>query len=429
MNEYSLDILANGLRLLTVEMPHLHSVELACYIGVGSRHEPQRLAGISHFLEHMMFRGSVDHPSNLDLEWRFEAIGGTINAATDAETTCYHSRLHPDHIDQGLGLLASMLQRPLLQDLEIERKIILEEALEDLNQDGREISPDLLTAKLLWPDHPLSQPTIGLQHSIAAISLHDLREHHRGYYTPPNTVIALAGRIDRQKALEAAERAFGAWQGVAPPPAAPLLETGSSSGPKMVWIEDPDSQVNIQVAFKAPGRHHDRTPALRMLRRILSGGNTSRLMLQLRENLGLTYNAEANLALYEETGSLSVDLAVTPGNLVRAVSEILAILENLCDAPVEPPELERSACNYLFDLDFSRDHADVLAGRYGWGLITGYLKTLEDERRETLEVGPEEMQASARGLFTADNLHVAVVGPFAHKDRRRVEKLLADFRR
>lgn len=429
MNEFTLDTLANGLRLLTVEMPHLHSVELACYIGVGSRHEPRRLAGISHFLEHMLFRGSVDYPSNLELEWHFEAIGGTINAATDAETTCYHSRLHPDHVDQGLELLASMLQRPLLQNLEIERKIILEEALEDLNQDGREISPDLLTAKLLWPDHPLSQPTIGLQHSIAAISLDDLREHHRANYTPANTVIALAGRIDRRKALQAAERAFGSWRGDAPPPAAPLLETGSSRGPKTVWIEDPDSQVNIQVAFKAPGRHHDRTPVLRMLRRILSGGNTSRLMLQLRENLGLTYNAEAHLALYEETGSLSVDLAVTPGNLVRAVSEILAIFEKLCDAPVEPPELERAVCNYLFDLDFSRDHADVLAGRYAWGLITGYLKTLEDERREALAVGPEEMQAAARVLFTADNLRMAVVGPFAHNDRRQVEKLLADFRR
>jgi predicted Zn-dependent peptidase len=429
MNEFTLDTLANGLRLLTVEMPHLHSVELACYIGVGSRHEPRRLAGISHFLEHMLFRGSVDHPSSLELEWRFEAIGGTINAATDAETTCYHSRLHPEHIDRGLALLASMLQRPLLQDLEIERKIILEEALEDLNQDGREISPDLLTAKLLWPDHPLSQPTIGLQHSIAAIGLDDLRQHHQAYYTPPNAVIALAGHIDRRKALEAAQRAFGAWQGDTPPPTAPLLETGSSPGPKTAWIKDADSQVNIQAAFKTPGRHHDRTPALRMLRRILSGGNTSRLMLQLRENLGLTYNAEAHLALYEETGSLSVDLAVTPGNLVRSIGEILTIFGNLCDAPVERPELERAACNYLFDLDFSRDHADVLAGRYGWGLITGYLKTLEDERRETLAVGPEEMQAAARVLFTADNLHMAVVGPFADRDRRKVEKLLAGFRR
>jgi predicted Zn-dependent peptidase len=428
MNEYCLDTLANGLRLLTVEMPHLHSVEMACYFGIGSRYEPGRLAGISHFLEHMLFRGSVDHPSNLELEWRFEAIGGTINAATDAETTCYHSRLHPGHVDQGLELLASMLQRPLLKDLEIERKIILEEALEDLNQDGREISPDLLTAKLLWPDHPLSQPTIGLQHSIAAISLDDLGDHHRRYYTPPNAVIALAGRIDRQDALRAAEGAFGAWRGELPPPAAPFLETGTSRGPKTAWVKDADSQVSIQVAFKTSGRHHHRTPALRMLRRILSGGNTARLMLQLRENLVLTYNAEAHLALYEETGSLAVDLAVTPGNLVPAVNEVLAILENLCAAPVEAPELERAVRNYLFDLDFSHDHADVLAGRYSWGLIIGYLKTLGDERREALAVGPEEMQAAARALFTADNLHMAVVGPFAGKDRRLLEKRLATFR-
>jgi predicted Zn-dependent peptidase len=429
MIEYRLDTLANGLRLLTVEMPHLHSAELACYVGVGSRYEPRRLAGISHFLEHMLFRGSVDHPSNLELEWQFEAIGGTINAATDAETTCYHTRLHPDHIGDGLQLLSSMLRQPLLKDMEIERKIILEEALEDLNQDGQEISPDQLIARLLWPDHPLSQPTIGLQTSIAAIGPEDLRDHHRSYYSPPNIVIALAGRVDRQVALAATERAFGDWQGEMPPSAPPLIETEPPQGPATIWKKEADSQVNIQLTFKVPGRDSFHTPPLRMLRRILSGGGTARLMFQLRENLGLTYNAEAHLSLFVECGSFAVDLSVMPANLTPAVNEVLAIFEDLCTTPVGDLEMERAVRNYLFDLDFSHDHADVLAGRYGWGMITGYLKTLDDERREALEVGAEQMQATARELFTGENLRIAVVGPFSARDRRQVEKRLAAFRR
>jgi predicted Zn-dependent peptidase len=429
MTEYRLDTLTNGLRLLTIEMPHLHSVELACYIGVGSRFEPLRLAGISHFLEHMLFRGSAEYPSNLELEWRFEAIGGTINAATDAETTCYHSRLHPNHVGDGLELLASMLRRPLLRDVEIERKIILEEALEDLNQDGEEISPDLLMAQLLWPGHPLSQPTIGLQTSIGSITAEDLLAHHRTYYVPSNTVIALAGQIERQMALEAVERAFGNWQGAPSPPPPPLVERGAGSGPTTIWKKDADSQVNIQVTFKVPGRDSAHTPALRMLRRILSGCGTARLMLQLRENLGLTYNAEAHLSLFVERGSFAVDLSVMPNNLTAAIGEVLAIFEDLCATEVGDAELSRAIRNYLFDLDFSRDHADVLANRYGWGMVTGYLKTLEDERREALAVNSEQMQATAREIFIRENLHLAVVGPFADKSRREVEKRLAAFRK
>lgn len=429
MNQYRLDTLANGLRLLTVEMPHLHSVELSCYIGVGSRYEPPHLAGISHFLEHMLFRGTVEHPSNLELECRFEAIGGTINAATDAETTCYHTRLHPDYVDEGLRLLASMLQQPLLKDVEVERKIILEEALEDLNQDGEEISPDLLIAKLLWPDHPLSQPTIGLQTSIANIGPEDLQNHHRRYYSPANTVIALAGRVDHQSALVTAEKWFGRWQGETPPPAPPLVVMEAPAGPKTVWKKDPDSQVNIQITFAVPGRNSSHTPALRMLRRILSAGGTSRLMLQLRENLGLTYNAEAHLAMFEECGSFAVDLSVMPTNLVAAVNEVLTIFEDLSSTPVEDDELKRAIRNYLFDLDFSHDHADVLSSRYGWGTIVGYLKSLDEERREALAVDAEQMQSTAREFFSGSNLRMAVVGPFIEKDRRQVEKSLAAFRR
>lgn len=428
MPEFFIDTLANGLRLITVEMPHLHSIELSCSFGVGSRNEPLQLAGISHFLEHMLFRGSLDYPSSQELENRFEAIGGNINAGTDAETTCYHSRLHPDYVGDGLQLLASMLQRPLLQGIDIERKIILEEAQEDLNQEGQVISPDLLMGELLWPGHPLSQPTIGTLDSITAIGAAELQAHHRRYYTPANAVIALAGRIERAAALAAVSDAFGDWQGEAAPNA-PSLSQRPATGPTSRWMEDADSQLNLQLAFRVPGRHNRHTPALRMLRRILSGGGTTRLMLRLRENLGLTYNAEAHLSLFDECGAFAVDLSVTPENLLPAVTELLKIFEELAREEVSDGELARVLANYLFDLDFSRDHADLLAARYGWGLTTGFLRSLEDERQESSAIRPDQMLAAAQEHFTAANLHLVVVGPFCEKDRKRAEKLLASFRR
>ncbi|APG28504.1 hypothetical protein A7E78_12030 [Syntrophotalea acetylenivorans] len=426
MPEFTLDTLANGLRLLTVEMPHLHSVELSCSLGVGSRHEEPQLAGISHFLEHMLFRGSQDYPSSQDLESRFEAIGGNINAATDAETTYYHSRLHPDHVGDGLQLLASMLQRPLLSDIDTERKIILEEAQEDLNQEGQVISPDLLMNSLLWPGSPLSQPTIGTLESINVIDATALRTYYQRYYTPPNTVIALAGRIDRNAALAAATEAFGAWSGPAVEHTSPP-NIGPTAGPASIWVADTDSQLNLQLAFRIPGRHHSDTPALRMLRRVLSGGGTTRLMQRLREGLGLTYNAEAHLSLFDECGSFAVDLSVTPENLLPAIEELLRIFEELTQEQVGDGELARVLTNYLFELEFSRDHADLLSARYGWGLTTGFLRSLEDERQESSSLRPEQLLRAAKTHFTAANLHLVVVGPYNKEDRKQVEQRLTAY--
>ncbi len=427
MSEFFIDTLVNGLRLLTIEMPHLHSVELACTLGVGSRCEEPGRSGISHFLEHMLFRGSEDYPSGQDLEGRFEAIGGNIHAATDAETTCYHSRLHPSHIGDGMHLLASMLRRPLFAGLEIERSIVTEEAQEDLNQDGRFISPDLLMNSLLWPGHPLSQPIIGTLDSIAAFDETALRNHHQHHYTPANTVIALAGRITRETALSTVSDAFGDWRGPAPLPLAPSLPA-PAKGPVSCWVQDADSQLNLQLAFRIPGRQDPATPALRMLRRVLSGGGTTRLMRRLRENLGLTYNAEAHLSLFEECGSFAVDLAVMPENLVPAMEELLQIFLELVEEPVGEGELARVLENYLFDLEFSQDHADLLASRYSWGLATGFLRSLEDERRESRQLRPENLREAARLYLTAAHLHLVVVGPYRKADRKRVDNLLAAYR-
>ncbi len=429
MNEYFKSVLPNGLRVITVEMPHLHSTEMACYVGVGGRNEGPETAGISHFLEHMLFRGTADHPSSLHLEQAFEAIGGAVNASTDAETTCYHSRLHPQEVFQGVGLLASMLRRPALGEIDIERRIILEEALEDFNERGENIDPDNLTARLLWPGHPLSIPTIGTRESISGIGPELLRKHLTAYYTPANTVLVLAGKVRHEEVTEAARAHFDDWQG--PPAPAPLPWSGapSAQGPEAAWVKDSDSQVALQLAFHAPGRASPSVAPLRVLRRVLSWGGTSRLMLRLRETLGLTYNVEANLSLFEECGNLTIDLAVAPESLTEAVGEILTILTELRREAIGDEERDRVIRSYLFDLDFSRDHPEDLAARYGWGELVGYLRTLEEDRREVSAVTPAELLAAAREVFVSGGLKVAVVGPYRPRDRKAVEKLLGEFGR
>jgi len=429
MNQFFKDTLAGGLRVMTVEMPHLHCAEMVCYVGTGSRHEGAETSGISHFLEHMLFRGTAEHSSSLLLERAFEAIGGAVNASTDLETTCFHSRLHPDHLRQGAALFASMLRRPLLEDLETERKIILEEALEDLNEKGEEINPDNLTARLLWPETSLALPTVGTRESIHNIGIEHLRRHFGAFYRPDNVVIAVAGPLDRKEVLSAIEAEFGDWRVEGHVPSPSPLPPFADQTPESVWVRDPGSQVSLQMAFRVPHRHSPHAVPLRVLRRILSWGASSRLMLNLRERLGLTYHVEAGLTLYDDCGCLTVDISLNPANLVTAVAELLAIFQDLCETPVEEEELGRAIQSYLYDLDFSRDHPEEMSGRYGWGELVGYLRTLEDDRRDIAAVTPDDLFATSREFFTARGLKVAVVGPWRKKDRSKVEKLLAGFRR
>lgn len=417
--------LANGLRLVTVPMPHLHSAEMVCYLGVGSRDEAPELAGISHFLEHMLFRGTAAFASSLDLERAFEEIGGAVNAATDVETTCYHSRLQPDCLKRGAELFAEMLRRPTWKDLETERKIILEEALEDLNEEGEQINPDLLTNQLLWPGHPLSQPTIGTDDSLRRIDLTALQEHHRRYYTPGNTVIAVVGRITPEAALDAVTEAFGDWSQAAPVPPPLTAEAPREQTPNMVWVKDSSAQLTLQLAWPIPGRSSHHAVPLRLWRRILSWGGTSRLMLRLRETLGLTYSVEANLSLLDDCGCLSVDLAVHPDNLLPAFSEVLALIKQMREEPVPLEELERNRRNFRFDLQYSLDHTDDLAVRYGWGELVGYRRSLEDDLQDMEGIEAGQLLAAARELLTPGRLRGAVVGPWRAKDRQAIDRLLA----
>ncbi|HEX9022370.1 MAG TPA: pitrilysin family protein, partial [Geobacteraceae bacterium] len=217
--------LSNGLRLVTVEMPHLHSAEIAVYLKVGGRSDPAAKAGLSHFLEHMLFRGTTEYPSNLDLENAFELIGGSVNAATDEESTCYFSRVHPRHVGDGIRLLASMLLRPTLPGIEVEKRIITEEALEDFNERGEEINTNNLASRLLWPGHPLGVPTIGYLDTIASFGGDDLRRHLAEFYSPANAVVVATGNVHADSVFTAAEEAFGAWVGP-PSPAVLTPSTG-----------------------------------------------------------------------------------------------------------------------------------------------------------------------------------------------------------
>ncbi|HUJ77084.1 MAG TPA: pitrilysin family protein, partial [bacterium] len=222
MAPIALETLANGLTAVAIERPAAHQVLVVLMVRTGSRFEDPAQAGISHFLEHMLFRGNGMHATSRELSLAFEQTGGMLNATTGVESTEFYFICHPERLDQGLEQLAGFVQGPTFPDLEKERQIIQDEILYDYNDHGDLVDLPTLAAQLLWPGHPLSQPITGTPPTLAALSLDALRRYHLQAYAPGSVVLALAGKLQPEQALGVVQRHFGAW---------PMRPPGSNGKP------------------------------------------------------------------------------------------------------------------------------------------------------------------------------------------------------
>lgn len=422
--QHQTSTLANGLRVVSVPLPHLHSVELAIYIKVGARNDPPGRSGLSHFLEHMLFRGTADYASSLEIETAFEELGGSVNAATDADSTCFYARIHPAHAAQGLAILASMLLRPTLQGVDLERRIIGEEALEDINEDGVVTNPDLVMGRLLWPGHPLGGATVGSLEDIERINAADLRSHLTAWYRPTNAVVVVAGPHEPAAMLAAAQTCFGAWE-PAPTPLQLAAAEPPADTPRSAFVTDADSQITLQLAFPAFRRDDPRMTGLKVLRRLLAGGGCSRLHIKLREELGLVYAVESAIGAYDETGCITIDCATAPDNLQAVLAATLVELRQISDGSIPTRELERVRTAYLADLEYSRDSVTEMGARYGWGTLMGMVRSIDEDQRLVRQVTADQLRGLAQLLFRPDNRFLAAIGPLERVDRPAAEGLLA----
>jgi predicted Zn-dependent peptidase len=417
-------LLPNGVRVLTVPAPALRTAMLAVYVRAGSRHERPAVNGVSHFLEHLFFRGSEGYPDSAALNALVEGVGGSLNGLTARDHGCYYTPIHPRALDTGLAILGDLLRRPLLREIAIEREVILAEILDEVDASGRDIDPDNLAKRLVFRRHPLGQKIGGTRTSVRRLRERDFREHHARCYTGANLVVAAAGPIHAHEVEALAAEHFGRFPRgertlEAPPPRWP-------DGPRLEWIDHDDAQVELELCFPCPPERDPDFAVHLCLRRILDDGLSSRLPFEIVERRGLAYSLHASLDTFADAGLHVIDGACAPKKVRRTLEEILNVLGRLAVEPVPGEELARAQRRHRIQLDFSLDSAADLVGWWGAGEVVTGPESFEERCRRVEAVTPADVLRVARETFRRSKLIAVAVGSGSRRERTALERFLDD---
>ena len=313
-----LSTLASGLRLVTETMPGALSVSTGVWVGVGARDEPVELSGVSHFLEHLLFKGTPTRGAR-DIAEAVDRVGGDMNAFTAKELTAYYTRLPTRDWRLGVEILGDVLSNPSLRkaDVETEREVILEEL--GMDEDAHDDRVMTLLADALFPNHPLGRETAGERHTVTAITPAAVRSFFRRWYRASNMVVSMAGPVDHEEARVAVEAAFsGTSGGGSPQRVAPLAAVKP-----LALLRRKAEQTHFAVGYRAFARGDSDREALDVANQVLGGGPASRLFDEIRERRGLAYSVYSGASAFADAGALTVYVATSPGN----VSEVARLVD------------------------------------------------------------------------------------------------------
>jgi len=410
-------VLENGLRVVTVELPHLHSGMLAAYVRAGSRHEESAQNGVSHFLEHLFFRGSKGFPDGRGMNALVEDCGGSLNGVTTRDHGYYFSHVHPARLEVPMQVLGDMLAYPLFKEIELEREVILEEILDEVDEHGRDIDVDNLSKRALFPAHPLGMKIAGSRETVSGLTEAHLREQHARAYGARNLVLACAGPVQHTRIVELAEQHFGRL-----PPGQLLAESpvdGAPRGPQLIAVEHAESQMELQLAFRGPPEEHADFPVLRVIRRVLDDGLASRLQLNLVEKKALAYSVGAGMDGFFDCSVFEVGCACAPKKSPAALQEMLRLLEELREVEVPGDELSRAKKKTRISLEFSLDSPSEMIGWFGGGeLLHPPVESFEGWIARIEQVTAADVRRVATKIFRRENLIACAVGRLAAVEQK-----------
>lgn len=410
--------LPGGVRVVTEKLPGVRSVALGYWVGVGSRDEKPARAGVSHFIEHLLFKGSARYDA-LEIAELFDAMGGELNAATSRDSTVLYTRVPDSQTEKALSVMTDMVVSPAFADVDSERDVVLEEIamVDDMPQD----LVHELAAEAVFGSHPLGRPVIGTAQVISTVSPRALRSFHEGAYVGQNVVLAAAGNVRHNLLVERVAAAL-------PRRKAARTVTGSvfrgKAPPRRVFLERPTEQVHVVLSGLGLARGDDRRFALSVLDAILGGSASSRLFQEIREKRGMAYSVYSYTAQYAETGQVAVAFGTREENLNECVEIVAREVTALGAGELRPGELERAKESLQGRILLAQESTSNRMTRLGKSLISGLeLMTLAETTRRITAVTLDDVAALAAELYAPTALAAAGIGPSQKVFDQALERL------
>ena len=406
---YQKSVLNNGLRVVTETLPYFKAVAVGVWLNVGSRDETREENGLSHFLEHLAFKGTSRRTA-LEIAREIDQIGGSCNAFTSQEQTCFHGKVLAEHLPRLVDLLGDMILCSLYQpqDLEKERQIILEEIC--AQDDNPEELVQIAFSRHFWGDYPLGRPILGEAEKIAAVSRQELLAYREATYRPEETVVAAVGRVDHQELVDLLAGNFGDFaKGLPPRP-----RRQAFIFPGIFPLARDLEQVHLCLGTRGVAAGDSRRFAATLLQLILGGNLSSRLFQVIREELGLAYSICAFLSFFSDTGLLGISAGVSPKNLEALLAAVCGELQKLKDEPVPAAEIQAAREYLRGSIYLNAEDLEHLMMRLAKNEIHfGHYIPLEEIVAGLLQVTPAEIQELARDLLRPELWALTLLGQVA----------------
>jgi len=419
VQNYLLTTLDGGTRVVTEPLPSVRSVAVGFWIGTGSRDEDDAHAGVSHFLEHLLFKGTASY-SALEIAEIFDTFGGELNAATARDYTVVYARVLDEHLETALDVMTDMVFAPSLTDIDSEREVVLEE-IAMVDDSPQELIFDLVT-NAVFGRHALGRPVLGSAEVISSVSRRSLTAFHRRRYRPDNVVVATAGSVDHDRFVGVVDRMRA--KASAPPARKPSARTPFVAAPKpsLVFQAKPTEQYHVCLSAPGIARSDRRRFTASILDSVLGGSASSRLFQEIREKRGLAYAVYTFSSQYADTGQIGVYVGTREENLAECLRIVAEQIGEIAESGPAPAELARAKENLKGRIMLSMELTSNRMSRLGKSLITdSELLDLDRILAEIEAVDGDAVAKLAEVLLPADAFSVAAIGPSKERLLESVE--------
>ncbi len=420
--------LDNGLAVTTVELPHLHTAVCALFVKVGARFEAPEDNGLSHFVVHMLFRGTERYATSLALNTAVEKLGSTLHAETGRDYSLFQLALEPENVPAAVDLLGELLGRPRFSDIELERALILEEINEDYDEQGTEINADDIARGLAFEDHPLGQRIIGPRSNVERFAATDVRRHFDRCYGARNSNLCVAGPVSHGAVVEAAARALGTMASGSRIEVIPAPPIAASQKPLFRHVPDAGSQTSLAVLFRAVPELDPSYVALVALLRILDDGMSTRLHYTLADQKGLAYSIHAAIEPLADVALFEIAGATANAKVPSLVRELLILLDGLRRGEITADELAKARVRYRYETLASIDDAASMAGWFG-GTALYYPPPALSQRLEAMSaVEVDDVVQVASQVFVPEHIVLAAVGTLSRARLGELRQVVTDWK-